>query len=282
LQRQPIFFTRSSQRAPLPLLLTAAVSFFPPGELFIWGSNTEGQCGHGIPPGSDSPPDSFPKPRLVKPLTARFVTRVACGSAHTLVLTGRCNVVSSRIAHFVHRTSDVHAMFCAVPRRHSASRYQRGVCIWPRRFRCARTWRHRRALNAATNHVSVQQWRCRNRCRWVIVHGLLSFTFNFIRQHHFANCTQATPSTSFATSAAIFHLLHLICDAIRRVPQCSLDFQRHCVHLGQGEIWPARTRSASHPQSAPVDNVKVLFDQLTCRYFLLPSTKSLHPGELAP
>lgn len=47
------------------------------GEVFTWGDNDEGQLGNGTT-------SALQSPRLVHELQGKKITRVACGSAHTL------------------------------------------------------------------------------------------------------------------------------------------------------------------------------------------------------
>ncbi len=53
-----------------------------------WGSSEWGQCGH------ESEAVEFSIPRAVKALRGRYVCGVACGAAHTLVLTSTGDVMS--------------------------------------------------------------------------------------------------------------------------------------------------------------------------------------------
>ena len=53
------------------------------GDLFTWGSDKYGQCGHGSSNDGDS---SVPAPRRVSALRARWVIDVSCGSNHTAVV----------------------------------------------------------------------------------------------------------------------------------------------------------------------------------------------------
>ena len=56
-----------------------------------WGSSERGQCGH------ESEAIEFSVPRAVKALRGRYVCEVACGAAHTLVLTSTGEVLSCGI-----------------------------------------------------------------------------------------------------------------------------------------------------------------------------------------
>lgn len=51
--------------------------FYSTGEVFTWGDNDEGQLGDGTT-------NALQRPRLVHALQGKKITRVACGSAHTL------------------------------------------------------------------------------------------------------------------------------------------------------------------------------------------------------
>ena len=56
-------------------------------EVVTWGGNGEGQCGQG----ERAEPD-YVKPRSLRALRGVAVTQVACGAAHTLVLTAASQV----------------------------------------------------------------------------------------------------------------------------------------------------------------------------------------------
>jgi hypothetical protein len=58
------------------------------GEQVAWGSSEWGQCGH------ESEAVEFSIPRAIKALRGRYVCGVACGAAHTLVLTSTGDVLS--------------------------------------------------------------------------------------------------------------------------------------------------------------------------------------------
>ena len=60
-------------------------------EVVTWGGNGEGQCGQG----ERAEPD-FVKPRSLRALRGMAVTQVACGAAHTLVLTAASQVGVAR------------------------------------------------------------------------------------------------------------------------------------------------------------------------------------------
>ncbi|KAL1138806.1 hypothetical protein AAG570_008868, partial [Ranatra chinensis] len=60
------------------------------GEVFTWGDNDEGQLGDGST-------NAIPKPRLVVALQGKKITRVACGSAHTLAWSTDKPLSSSRV-----------------------------------------------------------------------------------------------------------------------------------------------------------------------------------------
>ncbi|XP_073987726.1 E3 ubiquitin-protein ligase HERC2 isoform X1 [Rhodnius prolixus] len=60
------------------------------GEVFTWGDNDEGQLGDGTT-------NAIQKPRLVVALQGKKITRVACGSAHTLAWSTDKPLSSSRV-----------------------------------------------------------------------------------------------------------------------------------------------------------------------------------------
>jgi E3 ubiquitin-protein ligase HERC4 len=52
------------------------------GQLFAWGSNSSGQCGH-----ENDSSAIYPMPKLVKSLATKQIVQVACGQFHSLALT---------------------------------------------------------------------------------------------------------------------------------------------------------------------------------------------------
>mmetsp|Transcript_29441 Transcript_29441/g.70774 ORF Transcript_29441/g.70774 Transcript_29441/m.70774 type:complete len:689 (+) Transcript_29441:65-2131(+) len=61
------------------------------GELVTWGNSEHGQCGH------DNTKNLF-SPRLVRALSGQYVSQVACGDSHTLILTNTSLVLSCGLA----------------------------------------------------------------------------------------------------------------------------------------------------------------------------------------
>lgn len=59
------------------------------GHLFVWGSNSLGQCGH-----ENNSSVNYPVPKLVKSLATKQIVQIACGQFHTLVLTNSGDIFS--------------------------------------------------------------------------------------------------------------------------------------------------------------------------------------------
>lgn len=59
------------------------------GQLFVWGSNSSGQCGL-----ENDSSAVYPMPKLVKSLATKQIIQVACGQFHSLALTNSGEIYS--------------------------------------------------------------------------------------------------------------------------------------------------------------------------------------------